>query len=71
MLFSVIANKKNTNDWFFCKIDGRVLSVEIAELVKEADFLKLYDKSLESQYFQYYTLKPPSKETKESDTDRR
>ncbi len=63
MFFNVIANRKGTEDWFICKIDGRVQSLELAELAKDKDFMSLYDKSeLETQYFEYYIFKPIKKE---------
>lgn len=59
---NVIANKKGTDEWFICEIDGRKESKELSELAKEKDILKLYEPfDLESQYFTYYKLKrlPP------------
>jgi hypothetical protein len=57
--FNAIANKKGTQEWFICKVDGRVPSPELSESVKDPDYLKLYEKSeLDSQYFEYYIFKP-------------
>ncbi len=59
MFPNVIANKKGTDEWFLCKAEGRVLSVELSEFAKDEDYLKMYDKSqLESEYFEYYIFKP-------------
>lgn len=55
--FNVIANKKGTNKWFICEVKGRSSSCLLNELLKDENFLKIYDKyELKSQYFDYYIL---------------
>lgn len=64
MIFKVIANKKGTSEWFNCEVKGRVHSALLDELIKDGDFLKLYDKhELQSKYFDYYVLKRASEQT--------
>ena len=41
-LFNAIAYRKDTKEWFVCKIDGRVKSVELEEFVKDPNYLKMY-----------------------------
>jgi hypothetical protein len=59
MLYNVIAYRKDTKEWFVCKIEGRMLSPELKELIeKEPEYMKLYDKmELEGEYFVYYKFK--------------
>lgn len=55
---NVIANKKATNEWYICKIDGREHSEGLSKLAKDEEFFKLYEEyDLNSQYFKYYRLK--------------
>jgi len=68
MFYNVIAYRKDTKEWFVCKVEGRELSEELKEIItKEPEYMKLYDKmELEGEYFVYYKFKGCEPSAKES-----